>query len=249
VHETDLLISTLNPATLDPLLVSDQPLPHLTINPSTNVGVVNIVYPLPSRRIHPDGFGYLVPRAPEDDGLSSAIPGTSSIPNTSGVLGVIFDSTTLPVDATPNAAEYVTKLTIMLGGPHWTKESDIPTDPESLVVQAQEHLKRVFPVLRTVEPVAVRAWVQRQCIPTYLPGHGARLKELHQTLSEPRKEGSTPWAGKLVLAGSGYGGVGVNDCVGSAEGVVRELEKRWTSDSRGESGRPATGLERWETWE
>lgn len=249
VHETDLLISTLNPATLDPLLVPDQPLPHLTVNPSTNVGVVNIVYPLPSRRIHPDGFGYLVPRAPEDDGLPPTVLGSASIPNASGVLGVIFDSTTLPVDATPNAAEYVTKLTIMLGGPHWTQESDIPSDPESLIVQGQEHLKRVFPVLKEVEPVAVRAWVQRKCIPTYLPGHGARLKELHEILSAAGKHESTPWAGKLVLAGSGYGGVGVNDCVGSAEGVVRELEKRWTSESGGQVGPSVTGLERWKNWE
>lgn len=249
MQETDLLISTLNPATLDPLLVSDKPLPHLSVNPSTTVGVVNIVYPLPSRRIHPDGFGYLVPRAPEDDDLPPAIPGSASIPDTSGVLGVIFDSTTLPVDATPNAAEYVTKLTIMLGGPHWTNESDIPTDPETLVVKAEEHLKRVFPVLNTVEPVAVRAWVQRKCIPTYLPGHGARLKELHQILSEPSKDGLSPWAGKLVLAGSGYGGVGVNDCVGSAEGVVRELEKRWKSESAVQAGPSVTGLERWKDWE
>lgn len=137
----------------------------------------------------------------------------------------------------------------MLGGPHWTQESDIPSDPESLIVQGQEHLKRVFPVLKEVEPVAVRAWVQRKCIPTYLPGHGARLKELHEILSAAGKHESTPWAGKLVLAGSGYGGVGVNDCVGSAEGVVRELEKRWTSESGGQVGPSVTGLERWKNWE
>lgn len=249
MHETSLLISTLNPSTLDPLLVPDQRLPHLTVNPSTTVGVVNIVYPLPSRRIHPDGFGYLVPRSPEDDGLPPAIPGSSSIPNTSGVLGVIFDSTTLPVDATPNAADYVTKLTIMLGGAHWTRGSDVPTDTEILVAQAQEHLKRVFPVLKDVEPVAVRAWIHKNCIPTYLPGHGARLKELHQILSEPGKDASASWAGKLVLAGSGYGGVGVNDCVGSAEGVVKALGKRWTSEDSDRTGPSVTGLERWEKWE
>ncbi|KAJ9117555.1 hypothetical protein QFC22_004405 [Naganishia vaughanmartiniae] len=261
-HETSLLISTLNPSTLHPLLTPAQRLPHLTANPSTTVGLVNIVYPLPSSAIHPDGFGYLVPRAPEDDGLPPAFAGTPSKPNPSGVLGVVFDSTTLPVDPTPDAAQHVTKLTIMLGGPHWRAEDDIPKNTEILVAQAQEHLKSVFPVLRGVEPVLIRGWIHRDCIPTYLPGHGARLRELYQILSGESSAAAGPssateasaWAGKLVLAGSGYGGVGVNDCVGAAEGIVRALEKKWTRDQHDpaheEEGEvPVTGLERWRSWD
>lgn len=237
-------------------------MPHLTANPSTNVGLVNVVYPLPSREIHPDGFGYLVPRAPEDDGLvPAAVPGSpTSKPNTSGVLGVVFDSTTLPVDPTPEAAEHVTKLTIMLGGPHWRNEADIPKDTETLIAQAREHLKGVFPVLDGVEPLLIKGWIHRNCIPTYLPGHGARLQELYGLLSgesttgRSNPTGSSPWAGKLVLAGSGYGGVGVNDCVGAAEGIVRALEKRWrqgehVSGNAEAVDAPVTGLERWKNWD
>ncbi|KAJ9110284.1 hypothetical protein QFC19_001687 [Naganishia cerealis] len=214
---------------------------------------------MPSREIHPDGFGYLVPRAPEDDGLPPVIPGTPSKPNKSGVLGVVFDSTTLPVDPSPDAAQHVTKLTIMLGGPHWRTEEDIPKDSETLIAQAQEHLKGVFPVLNGVEPVLIRGWIHRNCIPTYLPGHGARLRELYQILSGQSTgySGATSasaWAGKLVLTGSGYGGVGVNDCVGAAEGIVRALEKSWKQE-RSQSGDvnttelPVTGLERWKNWD
>jgi oxygen-dependent protoporphyrinogen oxidase len=264
-RETSLLISTLNPSTLHSLLTAEQRLPHLTANPSTNVGLVNVVYPLPSRAIHPDGFGYLVPRAPEDDGLPPALPGSPSKSNKSGVIGVIFDSTTLPVDPTPDAVEHVTKLTIMLGGPHWRVKEDIPKDTETLIALAQEHLKSVFPVLNGVEPVLIRGWIHRDCIPTYLPGHGARLHELYQILSGDSSSttttgcspasGASAWAGKLVLAGSGYGGVGVNDCVGAAEGIVRALEKRWKQDQHGLADGegvkdvPVTGLERWKNWD
>lgn len=195
-----------------------------------------MVYPLPSNRIHPDGFGYLIPRAPEDDDLT---PGTPSLPNRAGILGVVFDSTTLAVDPTPNAAEHVTKLTIMLGGPHWRTPADIPTDARTLIPLARDHLARVFPALRDVRPVITRSYIQRSCIPTYTPGHGARLRTLHETISRGA------WAGKVVLAGSGYGGVGVNDCVGGAEAVVRALDKAW----RGQGEKVVTGLERWKGWE
>jgi oxygen-dependent protoporphyrinogen oxidase len=47
-----------------------------------------------------------------------------------------------------------------------------------------------------------------------------------------------PWRGKLSLVGNGYGGVGVNDCVWSAEGVAQALLE----------GRDPTGLERWRDW-
>lgn len=52
------------------------------------------------------------------------------------------------------------------------------------------------------------------------------------------------WKDKLVLTGSGYGGVGVNDCVGIAEDLVADLEKQWG----GTEGATITGLERWRDW-
>ena len=212
-------------------LISSIPLTHLhnlipslpSLSPSrTSVGVINLVFPLPSTQIHPPGFGYLIPRC---------LP----TQNPEGVLGVIFDSTALPMDEDPE----LTKLTVMMGGPWWSSYRDSsgssltrPSSPEDLVGPALVHLRTTFPVLKGVEPILVILRLHADCIPTYTPGHGARMRELHEHL-----EGGE-WKGKLSLVGNGYGGVGVNDCVFSAEEVVRGLIEN----------RSVTGLERWSDW-
>lgn len=186
------------------------------------MGVINLVFPLPPAQVHPAGFGYLIPRS-----------GPSQNPE--GVLGVIFDSTALDTEGEPP----VCKLTVMMGGPYWSsypstsgRPMERPSNATELVQPALRHLRRVFPHLQDVEPVLVRPKLHIECIPTYLPGHGGRLRELHEAIS------SGPWKDKLSLVGSGYGGIGVNDCVGSAEEVVDALAQ----------GHNATGLERWADW-
>ncbi|OWZ75453.1 protoporphyrinogen oxidase [Cryptococcus neoformans Tu401-1] len=223
---TSHLISALPPRVLARTLSS--PLPHLTHNPSTCVGVVNVVYPLPPASIHSAGFGYLVPRPP-----TNLNPNPS--PNSSGVLGVIFDSTALPPNP-PELGGQVTKLTLMMGGPYWANYSprvSPPSDPEELLPLAIQHLNTIFPHLRNVKPILTVCNIHHNCIPTYLPGHGARLRELHEAIE------SGEWKGKLSLVGSGYGGVGVNDCVLSGVEVTRRLAK----------GKEVTGLEAWKDWE
>lgn len=216
------LISSLAPTTLHTLIPKYSQLEQ----PRTSVGVINLVFPLPPSAIHPAGFGYLVPRCPAAE-------------NPEGVIGVIFDSTALPLPGEPTG---ITKLTVMIGGPWWSsypstspsgKVAPIPKSPEELVGLALAHLRRTFPILQDVEPALVVPRIHRDCIPTYKPFHGQRMRELHEGIS------SGPWAGKLSLVGNGYGGVGVNDCVYSAEEVVGPL-------SRGEH---ATGLERWADWQ
>ncbi|WVQ83670.1 protoporphyrinogen oxidase [Cryptococcus sp. DSM 104549] len=217
---TSHLISALPPSRLSPLLSS--PLPNLTANPYTSVGVVNLVYPLPPSAVHPAGFGYLVPRP------------SSTASNPSGVLGVIFDSTALPSNP-PELGGAVTKLTLMIGGPYWstyTPRLSPPSNPEELIPMAIQHLQSTFPHLKGVEPVLTVANIHHDCIPTYLPGHGARLRELHEAI------GASGWEGKLSLVGNGYGGVGVNDCVYSGVGVAKRLAE----------GNPVTGLEAWAEW-
>lgn len=85
----------------------------------------------------------------------------------------------------------------------------------------------MFPVLRTVDPIFAKSNIHENAIPTYTPGHVGRLAEIHRGI----KRGV--WNGKLSLAGNGLGGVGVNDCVLSAEGIVQGFRE----------GRSITGLE------
>lgn len=168
----------------------------------------------------------------------------------------------------PQLEGRITKLTIMMGGPHWSLYPSsgstqtpiaIPKSPEELIPLAIQHVQNVFPALRAasgsgsgsrsvslsktdidsestaLEPIYQRAMIHTNCIPTYLPGHGDRLRELHENMTHG------VWAGKLSLAGSGYGGVGVNDCVAMGEDVVDGL-----AAATGEG--VTTGLERWEGW-
>ena len=126
----------------------------------------------------------------------------------------------------------------MMGGPYWSTYPSSPTDPtpaarpsspEELVAPALAHLRRVFPILEKCPPLLVDPHLHLDCIPTYLPGHHQRLTDLHTAIRRGQ------WAGKLSLAGNGYGGVGVNDCVWSAQGIAKGVAE----------GRAVTGLEKW----
>lgn len=245
--ETSVLISALTPKALSNLVSTTSGLPYLSYNPATTVGLVNLVFPSPADKIHPPGFGYLVPRTADSIFFPSET--TTSNPNPDGIIGVVFDSTSMSeLDESPLAATDLTKLTVMMGGPHWnsypsdpvhTNSGPIPIpNPEELPLMAVRHLKKVFPNLP--EPLLAEGHVHHDCIPTYLVGHGQRLRELHEKL------GQSAWSGKLVLTGSGYGGVGVNDCVGIAEDAVEALAKEWMAEG---DVPVTTGLERWKNWE
>ncbi|GMK55541.1 hypothetical protein CspeluHIS016_0205970 [Cutaneotrichosporon spelunceum] len=210
----DHVVAALPPRRLHRLLTEVR-LPHLLANSSTTVGVVNVVLPLPASAVHPPGFGYLIPRGG---------------PNPEGALGVVFDTTALP--GTDPGELDVTKLTVMLGGPHWNSYGGRePAHDDELAPLALSHLARVFPHV-TVPPILVVPRLNQECIPTYAPGHGDRLREIHQAII------TGGWAGRLSVVGAGYGGVSVNDCVLGAEMVAAGL-----------AGGQVTGLERWADWE
>lgn len=227
---TSHLISALAP----PVLGNLAPLPTLSDNPYTTVGVVNLVYALPPSSVHPPGFGFLVPRS-------------SAERNPSGILGVIFDSTAIPGNDDQALDGKITTLTIMMGGPYWSSYPDTsgqmrtpPADANDLVPAAIQYLNRVLPGLSGIDPLLALPQIQRDCIPTYLPGHGQRLRHLHEHLTNAAGHAQNSGVGgKISLVGNGYAGVGVNDCVFSAEEVVRGLS----------SGDRPTGLENWATWE
>ena len=232
---------------MDTIIKQDQGLPHLRHNPSTDVGVVNFVFPAAAETIHPAGFGYLVPRTTDSIFFP---PGKAHAPNPDGIIGVVFDSSSMTgVEDSPLIASDFTKLTVMMGGPHWSTYPADPSSPDSKPIdipastelpgKALAHLKRVFPSIP--DPVLSAGYIQYYCIPTYLVGHGQRLRELHDAIRDSK------WAGKLVLLGSGYGGVGVNDCVGMAEQTVANLQASW-AEPAASKGRVTTGLERWKDW-
>ena len=212
---TSHVISSLAPPNLASI-ISDLTFPT---SPRTSVGVVSLVFPVPPFQIHPDGFGYLIPR-PSDPSF-----------NPSGILGVVFDSTALPG---LDSIQGVTKLTIMMGGPYWSSYHPTiprPASGDDLVPLALEHVRTVFPSIRDIEPALVLSSLHKDCIPTYTTGHAARTRSLHQEIV------GSPWNGKLSLVGNAFAGVGVNDCVWSAEQMVEALA----------NGRSATGLETWAT--
>ena len=248
ILETSFVVSTLSPATLARLLPDQQSLPHLSYNPATSVGVVNLVFPVPPQEIHPPGFGYLVPRT-ADSSIFLRDGSLQKNPNPDGIIGVIFDSTSMTgVEDSPLIASHFTKLTVMMGGPHWSSYPSDPFDPDTppipmpqaseLAEKAMDHLKKVFPTIPP--PVLAEGHISKDCIPTYLIGHGQRLRQLHEHMSK------SAWSGKLVLLGSGYGGVGVNDCVGMAEQAVENLAVAWEQPAASVS---VTGLERWQEWQ
>lgn len=184
-------------------------LPHLLANPSSSVTVVNLVFPPSATPIHPEGFGYLIPRP------SDAYP-TSSL----GMLGTVFDSCALSAQdhqhSGPGSAPHFTKLTVMLGGPYGT-----PSPPSSsaeflptLLDTLRQHLGRTEPL---PEPCAVRVREHADCIPTPTVGHVARMGELKAAVREQ-------WGPRATVIGAGVGGVSLGDCVESGRRAALGLE-------------------------
>ncbi|KAI0346718.1 Protoporphyrinogen oxidase [Trametopsis cervina] len=175
---------------------SSQPLlPNLTANPSSSVNVVNVVFPPTSVPIHPEGFGYLVPRA--EDGHVE-------------VLGTVFDSCSLSAQdeyTSPDAPRF-TKLTMMI-----RSESSLPPVTVERVLQhLTNHLQPQTPI---PEPALFQVHAMRDCIPVPTVGHVKRTQEL-QSAAE------SLWRGRLKVVGAGVGGVSVADCIEQGRQVGRE---------------------------
>ncbi|CAO1636299.1 unnamed protein product [Sympodiomycopsis kandeliae] len=173
----------------------------LTYNPSTNVSVVNVVIPPSSsnsskRLLKVDeGFGFLIPRAETPN-------------NPDGILGVVFDSDAIPGQDDANGA--VTKLTVMIGGPHYSQLKELPTE-EDVKQRAIRTLERCLGIPRSITEhpdTVIRVTNQRNCIPTYLPGHYSRMRRLDEILSS-----GSILNGRLSVTGASYLGVSLNDIV------------------------------------
>lgn len=185
-----------------------KPLPHLLSHPASSVTVVNMVFPPSSTPIHPQGFGYLIPRP--------AAGYASASGHVKGMLGTVFDSCALSEqDTLLTDGKPFTKLTVMLGGPYGAP-SPPPSSPEfvpRLLDALQAHVGRVEPLPK---PSLVRIHEHRDCIPTPTVGHVARMHQLQEAVHER-------WGPNAQVIGAGVGGVSVGDCVESGRRAARSL--------------------------
>ncbi|KAK2465663.1 hypothetical protein APHAL10511_002207 [Amanita phalloides] len=183
------VVSALPLPVLRDILPASSQLPHLTANPSTTVTVVNLVFPVPPDKIHPPGFGYLVPRQTN--------PNLDTLP----IIGTVFDSCSLSAQDEPPV---FTKVTVMIKGEHplpATSSSAIPDLILSILSTLSIQLATSLS-----DPVMWRVVVNHNCIPMYTVGHCSRMKELAERTKEE-------WKGRLEIVGSGLNGVSVGDCV------------------------------------
>ena len=194
------VVSGLPLQALDRLTLATSSISQLSQNPTSSVTVVNVVFPPTSFPIHPPGFGYLVPRLPED-------ATTEDQEDHAGVLGVVFDSCALPEQdqyASPESPRF-TKITMMLGGPHvFSHTADSVTEDKLLRILT----RHLAPPQALPWPVLIRARHLTECIPTPTLGHLDKVTELKAELRR-----SHMWEGRLEVIGAGVGGVSVPDCV------------------------------------
>lgn len=176
--------------------------------PYSTVTVVNLVFPRRAdTEIHPEGFGYLVPRP--IDGYTSP----QGIEENLGVLGVIFDSCIAPQD--PEVDKRVVRLTVMLGGPYYA-ENKI-SEPQLALPQLLAVLSRQLGLATPLqEPIFAQASHLSRCIPTPTVGHMQRVDSLRRAV---KKE----FGGRLEIIGAAVSGVSVGDCIGGG----REAGLSW----------------------
>lgn len=86
------------------------------------------------------------------------------------------------------------------------QEAEIPWDEDGLLRVAQDELRETLGI--TAQPLLSRVFRWEKAMSQYNLGHPARLERIEQLLE------SLPG---LALAGNGYGGIGIPDCIRSGE--------------------------------
>jgi oxygen-dependent protoporphyrinogen oxidase len=98
------------------------------------------------------------------------------------------------------------------------QDADMPRDETSLLALAREELQLTLGV--SAEPILSRVFVWENAMPQYNLGHPAKLAQIDSALAN--------YPG-LALAGNGYRGIGIPDCIHSGEVAVNELIKKGKS--------------------
>ncbi|KAG0321757.1 hypothetical protein BGZ99_003690 [Dissophora globulifera] len=238
--QVDSVVSALPPQVLYSLLPNSYP--ELIQNPSVTVAVVNLVYNGDQARLPSPGFGYLIPRS------------ENSAVNHKGLLGIVFDSCSIPDQDQGASRDHTLKLTAMIGGHMFEQivgnHDGVDANPESSSIKEQELLFEQIAVDAVKKhlkieaiPDIVKVHIHNQCIPQYLVGHLQRMQTLDQSLR-------ADYDGLLAVTGAGYLGVSVNDCIKNAREVAEAVvSKMGEEEENGEAqlvGKQdaVTGLER-----
>lgn len=90
--------------------------------------------------------------------------------------------------------------------------ADLPVEEDELLALAQEELRMTLGI--TATPVLVRTFYWENAMPQYNLGHPARLERIQHHLE--RRPG-------LALAGNGYAGIGIPDCIHSGEQAAEKM--------------------------
>jgi oxygen-dependent protoporphyrinogen oxidase len=94
------------------------------------------------------------------------------------------------------------------------QEADIPWDKVSLLDLAREELELTLGI--TAEPLVSRVFIWENAMPQYNLGHPEKLAQIDAALEKHPG---------LALAGNGYRGIGIPDCIHSGELAVERILK------------------------
>ena len=101
------------------------------------------------------------------------------------------------------------------------QESDIPWDEAGLLDLAREELELTLGI--TAEPLVSRVFIWEAAMPQYNLGHPEKLAKIDAAIEKHPG---------LALAGNGYRGIGIPDCIHSGELAVQKiLESRGVESS------------------
>jgi oxygen-dependent protoporphyrinogen oxidase len=95
------------------------------------------------------------------------------------------------------------------------QDADMPRDESTLIELAREELQLTLGI--TAEPLVSRVFVWEKAMPQYNLGHSERLKRIDAALEKHPG---------LALAGNGYRGIGIPDCIHSGELAVEKILER-----------------------
>jgi oxygen-dependent protoporphyrinogen oxidase len=96
---------------------------------------------------------------------------------------------------------------------------ELPWEESELLGLAREELKRTLGI--TAEPLVWRVFLWEKAMPQYNLGHPERLKRIDAALQHHPD---------LALAGNGYRGIGIPDCIHSGELAAERIRKFLHSD-------------------
>jgi oxygen-dependent protoporphyrinogen oxidase len=97
----------------------------------------------------------------------------------------------------------------------------MPRDTDSLVALAREELQYTLGI--DAQPLISRVFVWENAMPQYNLGHPEKLKQISKRLEN---------CPGLALAGNGYCGIGIPDCIRSGELAVDALLPRLVSQTK-----------------